>query len=130
MDPLPGSGSPMRPATRHFRPSRGIALLLVGAVLALLAVLGGRTTSSAELVSAHQIGSESEAGAPAAVAPQPADEAQRRVPRRRLITPTSLVVAVLVLAAAVVTGLRHTITSLPDAGRATSGLRPPPLLRA
>jgi hypothetical protein len=127
----------MKPATRLLPPSRGIALLLAAAALALLVALGCRTTLSSTaaetpgLESTSILGSSSidlDAATDDALLESAADHAQRQLPRQPLATPASVVVAILAMAAAVATGLRYTISSVPDAGRATSGLRPPPLL--
>jgi hypothetical protein len=135
MDPLPGNGSTMSLATRLPRPSRGIALLLVGLALSLLIGLGSRTTAQASV----SLPASSATGAALALQSDvtdgvtvatPAEHVQRQSQRVPLAVPTSIVVTTLALAAAVATGLRYTITSVPDAGRATAGLRPPPLLRA
>jgi hypothetical protein len=122
----------MSPATRIRRPSRGIALLLAGLALAALFVAGSRMTAhestSAGPGVAVTTAVEMEAASAATALDGVADHAQRQIPRQPLAGPTSLVVAILAMAAAVATGLRYTISSVPDAGRATSGLRPPPLL--
>jgi len=128
---LPGSRSTMSPATRLHRPSRSIALLLTGAALALVVALGCRTTLSSNSADQATVASSSielDAGTGEALLDTPADHAQRQLPRQPFAAPASIVVAILAMAAAVATGLRYTISSVPDAGRATSGLRPPPLL--
>jgi hypothetical protein len=129
---LPGSRSTMSPATRLLPPSRGIALLIAAVALTLLVGLGSRTMASSPATgSATSTWSALELDAGDVVFESTtAEHAQRLLPRLPLAGPTSLVVAILALAAAVATGLRYTISSVPDAGRATSGLRPPPLLRA
>jgi hypothetical protein len=136
MGALPGSGSTMSPATRLSRPRRGIALLLVGIGVALVVAIGSRTTaqtstflpaSSPDAVLALHLDATDAGDAAAVVAAEQAPSQARRQP---LATPLGIVIATIVLAAVVATGLRYTITSVPDAGRATAGLRPPPLLRA
>ena len=132
MGPLPRSGSTMTLATRLPRPSRSIALLLIAGALALVVALGCRTTSSSaspdRAATAASSIIELDATAGDALIESAADHAQRQLPRQPLTAPTTIVVAILAMAAAVATGLRYTISSVPDAGRATSGLRPPPLL--
>ena len=125
----------MSSATRLPRPSRSIALLLVAGILAILVAVVCRTTLSSTTPSSPAAQTSIAAGIDLdgtgeAFVESSADHAQRQLPRQPLAGPTSLVVAVLALAAAVATGLRYTISSVPDAGRATSGLRPPPPLRA
>ena len=131
MVPLPRSGSTMTPATRLLRPSRSTALLLIAATLALVVALGCRTIWSSTSPDQTTVASstiELDATAGGAPLESAADHAQRQLPRQPLTAPTTIVVAILAMAAAVATGLRYTISSVPDAGRATSGLRPPPLL--
>ena len=123
----------MQLATRLLRPSQGIALLLVGTAIAVVAALGCRTSLSHDAAAASstaRTGIEIDVAADAVTVDATAEHAQRQLPRQPLARPASLLIAILALAAAVATGLRYTISSVPDAGRATSGLRPPPALRA
>jgi hypothetical protein len=144
----------MSSATRRLRPSRGIALL-VATAMALVALLGCRTilasdgpdvgSTAADQHSASALGAvvpvavvddgpaiDDRAAAPAGTALTADGElAARRTPRQPATMAIAERVALLAAAvAAVATGLRHAISGVPDAGRATSGLRPPPLLCA